>query len=173
MPLPPSRLLIGAGDVLELPVAAGGGRFRIDRVEQMAGAQRVEATRTDPESFRPVLIEDAPARLRPFVAPGPVTPLFLDLPLMSGEEVPHAPHLAVIADPWPGSVALYASEEDANYALDTLIAAQATVGLTQTPLLPAPVGRIDRGDGRRGRVSISAAGAAAAAAAARELVVDR
>ncbi|MBC7165340.1 MAG: glycoside hydrolase/phage tail family protein [Roseovarius sp.] len=145
--LPPSRLLIGAGDVLELPPGAGGGRYRIDRVEQMAGAQRVEATRTDPESFRPVLVEDAPARLRPFVAPGPVTPLFLDLPLMSGEEVPHAPHLAVIADPWPGTVALYASDEDANYALDTLIAAQATVGLTETPLFPAPMGRIDRGDG--------------------------
>ncbi|MBE0452085.1 MAG: glycoside hydrolase/phage tail family protein [Roseovarius sp.] len=145
--LPPSRLLIGAGDVLELPEGAGGGRYRIDRVEQMAGVQRVEATRTDPESFRPVLIEGAPARLRPFVAAGPVTPLFLDLPLMSGEEVPHAPHLAVIADPWPGTVALYASEEDANYALDAVIAAQATVGLTETPLFPAHPGRIDRGEG--------------------------
>jgi hypothetical protein len=145
--LPPSKLLIGAGDVLQLPQGAGGGRFRIDRVEQMAGAQRVEATRTDPESFRPILVEDAPARLRPFTAPGPVTPLFLDLPLMSGEEVPHAPHLAVIADPWPGTAALYASDEDANYALDTLVAAQATVGLTETPLFPAYPGRVDRGDG--------------------------
>jgi hypothetical protein len=145
--LPPSQLLVGAGDVLQLPEGAGGGRFRIDRVEQMAGVQRIEATRTDPESFRPVLIEDAPARLRPFTAPGPVTPLFLDLPLLTGEEVPHAPHLAVIAEPWPGTAALYASDEDANYALDTLIAAQATVGLTETPLFPAHPGRIDRGEG--------------------------
>ncbi|MFB9149620.1 baseplate multidomain protein megatron [Roseovarius ramblicola] len=145
--LPPSEIARGAGDVIELPSEAGGGRFRIDRAEQMGGVQRIEATRTDPESFRPILIGDAPSRLRPFVAPGPVTPLFLDLPLMTGEEVPHAPHLAVIADPWPGTVALYASDEDADYTLDTLIAAQATVGETQSPLLPAAPGRIDRGDG--------------------------
>jgi hypothetical protein len=145
--LPPSDIALGAGDVIELPQDAGGGRFRIDRAEQMAGVQRIEATRTDPESFRPILIDDAPARLRPFVAAGPVTPLFLDLPLLTGEEVPHAPHLAVIADPWPGSVALYASDEDADYALDTLISAQATVGVTQGVLGPAAPGRIDRGDG--------------------------
>jgi hypothetical protein len=145
--LPPSRIALGAGDVIALPQAEGGGRFRIDRAEQMAGMQRIEATRTDPESFRPILIDDAPASLRAFTAPGPVTPLFLDLPLLTGEEVPHAPHLAVIADPWPGTVALYSSDEDANYALDTLIAAQATVGLTQAPLFPAAPGRIDRGDG--------------------------
>ena len=145
--LPPSDIARGAGDVIELPPSEGGGRFRIDRAEQMAGVQRIEATRTDPESFRPVLIGDAPARLRPFVAPGPVTPLFLDLPLMTGEEVPHAPHLAVIADPWPGTVALYASDEDADYALDTLISAQATAGVTQGVLAPAAPGRIDRGAG--------------------------
>ncbi|MDZ7710967.1 MAG: glycoside hydrolase/phage tail family protein [Roseovarius sp.] len=145
--LPPSQIALGAGDVIALPDTEGGGRFRIDRAEQMAGMQRVEATRTDPESFRPILIDDNPARLRPVNAPGPVTPLFLDLPLLTGEEVPHAPHLAVIADPWPGTAALYASDEDANYALDTLIAAQATVGVTQAPLAPAAPGRIDRGDG--------------------------
>ena len=145
--LPPSRLTLGAGDVIALPEAEGGGRFRIDRAEQMAGMQRIEATRTDPESFRPILIEQAPARLRPFVASGPVTPLFLDLPLLTGEEVPHAPHLAVIADPWPGTAALYASDADADYALDTLIAAQATVGVTETSLAPAAPGRIDRGAG--------------------------
>src|SRR6056297_1482667 len=98
--LPPSQLATGAGDVIELPEAEGGARFRIDRVEQMGNAQRVDAVRIEPESFRPILIGDAPARLRPFSAPGPVTPLFLDLPLLTGEEVPHAPHIAITADPW-------------------------------------------------------------------------
>jgi hypothetical protein len=145
--LPPSQLAAGAGDVLALPKGEGGARFRIDRVEQMGNAQRVDAVRIDPESYRPILIEDNPARLRPFVAPGPVMPLFLDLPLLTGEEVPHAPHIAVLANPWPGTAAVYSSSEDANYRLNTLIAARSTVGVTQTPLLPAPMGRIDRGDG--------------------------
>ncbi|MGR3460648.1 MAG: baseplate multidomain protein megatron [Roseovarius sp.] len=145
--LPPSEIAVGAGDVIALPEAEGGGRFRIDRAEQMGGLQRIEATRTDPESFRPILLSEISARITPFVAPAPVTPLFLDLPLMTGEEVPHAPHLAVIADPWPGTVALYSSDEDASYTLDTLVAAQATVGVTEASLLPAAPGRVDRGAG--------------------------
>jgi hypothetical protein len=145
--LPPSQLATGAGDVIDRPAAAGGARFRIDRVEQMGNAQRVDAVRIEPESFRPILIGDAPARLRPFSAPGPVTPLFLDLPLLTGEEVPHAPHVAVTADPWPGTAALYASDEDADYRLNTLIAARSTVGLTETPLFPACAGLVDRGEG--------------------------
>jgi len=145
--LPPSQLATGAGDVIELPEAEGGARFRIDRVEQMGNAQRVDAVRIEPESFRPILIGDAPARLRPFSAPGPVTPLFLDLPLLTGEEVPHAPHIAITADPWPGTAAVYASDEDANYRLNTLIAARSTVGLTETPLFPARSGLLDRGEG--------------------------
>lgn len=145
--LPPSQLRAGAGDVIGLPKGQGGARFRIDRVEQMGNAQRVDAVRIDPESYRPILIEDRPERLRPFVAPGPVTPVFLDLPLMTGEEVPHAPHIAVLANPWPGTAAVYSSAEDANYRLNTLVAARASVGVTQTPLLPAAMGRIDRGDG--------------------------
>ena len=40
-----------------------------------------------------------------------------------------------------------ASDEDANYRLNTLIAARSTVGLTETPLFPARSGLVDRGDG--------------------------
>lgn len=145
--LPPSQLRAGAGDVLALPKSEGGGRFRIDRVDQMGNAQRIDAVRIEPESYRPILIEDAPARLRPFTAPNPVAPLFMDLPLLTGEEVPHAPHIAVMADPWPGSAALYASDQDANYALDSIIAARSTVGVTQSPLAPARSGVIDHGQG--------------------------
>lgn len=145
--LPPSHLCAGAGDVLTLPQSEGGGRFRIDRVDQMGNAQRIDAVRIEPESYRPILIEDVPARLRPFTASSPVAPLFLDLPLLSGEEVPHAPHIAVMADPWPGSAALYASDQDADYRLDSLIAARSTIGLTQSPLVQIGTGVIDRGEG--------------------------
>ncbi|MEB8388620.1 glycoside hydrolase TIM-barrel-like domain-containing protein [Rhodobacteraceae bacterium KMM 6894] len=145
--LPPSRLALGAGDVLSLAEAGGKGLFRIDRVEQMGNAQKIEGVRIEPESYRPVDIADEPPVVRPFVPPVPVLPLFLDLPLMNGDEVPHAPHLAVTAQPWPGSVALYASASDANYQLNQLIEARARVGVLETALPPACSGRIDRGDG--------------------------
>jgi len=48
----------------------------------------------------------------------PVLPLFMDLPLLTGEEVPHAPHLAVSAAAWPGTVAVYGAQADEGYVLE-------------------------------------------------------
>ncbi len=145
--LPPSQLALGAGDVIGLDEAGGKGLFRIDRVEQMGNAQRIDGVRIEPESYRPIYIADIAPTVRPFVPPVPVLPLFLDLPLMTGGEVPHAPHLAVTARPWPGAVALHVGASDANYRLDSMITGRATVGVLETTLPPAPSGLIDRGDG--------------------------
>lgn len=144
--LPPSRRDLGAGDVLRLPVADGAGLFRIDRVEQ-AEHQIVDAVRIEPETYRPVDMDEDSVALSRFVPPVPVLPVFLDLPLMTGDEVPHAPHVAVTAKPWPGSVALYAADEDAGYRLNAEITRRATVGVTESPLTAGPVGLIDRGAG--------------------------
>ena len=154
--LPPSKMRIGAGDVITLPVqdpAALGrdgqppnptAQYRIDRVEQ-GQTQLIEAVRIDPEIYtRPALEEELPG-VTPFAAPVPVLPLFLDLPLISGDELPHAPHLAVVADPWPGRVAVYAAPGDADYGLEDILAASATVGVTNTALAAGPLGRWDRG----------------------------
>jgi len=144
--LPASKMALGAGDVVQLPGDGGEGDalYRIDRVEQ-SGVQLVEAVRIEPEVYTPSeLPEDVPG-LRAFVPPVPVLPLFLDLPLMSGDEVPHAPHLAVTAQPWPGSVALYASATDDNYALSEIIGARSVIGVTQSPLAAARTGLWDEG----------------------------
>ncbi len=145
--LPPSQLALGAGDVIGLDEAGGKGLFRIDRVEQMGNAQRIDGVRIEPESYRPIHIPDVVPSVRPFVPPVPVLPLFLDLPLITGGEVPHAPHLAVTAQPWPGTAALHVSASDANYRLDSLIESRATVGILETSLAAGRSGLIDRGDG--------------------------
>ncbi len=143
--LPPSQLPLGAGDIIELPGDSGPLRARIDQVE-IGSHQKIEAVRIEPETYLPADMGDGDPLLRPYAAPVPVQPLFLDLPLMSGEEVAHAPHLAVTASPWPGSVAVYDSASDADYVLNEIIAARATVGVTETPLQAAPTGRVDRGE---------------------------
>lgn len=145
--LPPSRLQLGAGDIFGLPEDGGTGLFRIDRVEILGNAQRIEAVRIEPESYRPIDISEIPARVRTFTPPTPVTPLFMDLPLMVGDEVPHAPHLAVTAVPWPGTAALYSSDVDANYDLNLIVPAPTPVGLTETVMPHACEGVIDRSDG--------------------------
>jgi len=145
--LPPSSLGLGAGDVIALAEAGGSGHFRIDRVEQMGTAQSIEAVRIEPESYRPVDITEEPPATRPFISPVPVFPLFLDLPLMTGAEVPHAPHIALGGTPWPGSAAIYASDTDANYRLNSVVDIRSRIGITQTPLLAAAPGLLDRGEG--------------------------
>lgn len=142
--LPPSLAHLGAGDVVDIDGDRGALRYRIDRVES-AGASSIEAVRIEPGVY--MRSDEAEERVvpRPFVPPIPVLPIFLDLPLLTGAEVPHAPHLAVTATPWPGSVAVYASAEDSGYAFSRLMERRAIVGETLTPLEAARSGLWDRG----------------------------
>ncbi|MTJ03588.1 MAG: host specificity protein [Sediminimonas qiaohouensis] len=140
--LPPSRLAVGAGDVLRLEGQAG--HYRVDRVEQGA-AQLIEAVRIDPSVYGAAPADDVPARTTAFAAPVPVLPLFMDLPLLRGDEVPHAPHLAAVAQPWPGRVAVYASASDADYVLNTVLERPASLGVTQSALAAARPGLLNRG----------------------------
>ncbi|MGB5871709.1 MAG: glycoside hydrolase TIM-barrel-like domain-containing protein, partial [Albidovulum sp.] len=149
--LPPSLGHLGAGDVVRL--AAGPQHsYRIDRVEQ-AGAIAVEAVRVEPGVFEPS--DEAEERITPrsFAAPVPVHSVFLDLPLMSGQEVPHQPHLAATATPWPGSVAVFSSDQDAGYVLSRLLPASAVIGQTLSTLDAARHGLWDRGQPLRVQVS--------------------
>lgn len=146
--LPPSCLTMGAGDVVEFEGDQTEGRalYRIDRVEQGA-LQIVEAVRIEPDVYTSAeMIDDLPSP-RPFVPPVPVSPVFLDLPLITGDEVPHAPHLAVTSQPWQGSVAVYRSPSDSDFRLINQVSVRSIMGITQSALAAAPAGRIDRGPG--------------------------
>ena len=145
--LPKSRLSIGAGDV----VGIAGGRYRVDRVEQ-AESQLLEAIRVELGVYLPSEKSEETLSLRPFTPPVPVLPVFLDLPLLTGQEIPHAPHIAVGADPWPGSVAVWSSDEDAGYELNRLVAAPAVIGITETPMTAHRPGIWDEGPPLRVRV---------------------
>lgn len=144
--LPPSVTDLGAGDVVRLPAdqTEGDALYRVDKVEN-AGFQLIEAVRIEPQIYAASdIAEDLPSQSA-FVPPVPVQPLFLDLPLIQGDEVPHAPHIAATATPWPGSVAVYASASDSNYVLDEIIAARSVIGVTETVLDAAGAGLWDRG----------------------------
>lgn len=146
--LPPSLLDLGAGDVIRLPADAqqGDALYRIDRIER-GDVQLVDAVRIDPETYAPAPFEDSLVALKPYAAPVPVNPLFLNLSLLRGDEVPHAPHIAATAAPWPGSVAVYQSGTDSDYRLGTVLPLRATIGVTENDLAAARPGLIDHGAG--------------------------
>jgi hypothetical protein len=139
--LPPSQLQIGAGDILRYDQA----RYRVERIEY-GREQVLEAVEVDPTLYQPApLIEEQGAHTA-YAPPVPVLPLVLDLPLLRGDETPHAPYLAITADPWPGTVACYHSRSGSDYALLMESAARASVGQLSQPLVAGPVGRWDRGN---------------------------
>lgn len=143
--LPPSRLDLGAGDLLQLEGDVTGASYRIDRVE-LGSAQLIEALRVEPGVYLPAAIEDETPRTRPALAPLPVFPLFMDLPLMTGDEVPHAPHVAVTADPWPGAAAVYAAVTPQGFALNRTVPQPAVIGVTLEALPAARPGLLHRQD---------------------------
>ncbi|MGO4853161.1 baseplate multidomain protein megatron [Phaeovulum sp. W22_SRMD_FR3] len=150
--LPPSRAALGAGDVVALTTPEGVARYRLDRVET-AGALEIEAVRVEAGVYQ--ASDEAEERVVPkaFAAPVPVLPVFMDLPLLTGTEDPYAPHLAVTATPWPGTVAVYSAPEDNGYALNLTLSAKAVLGVTQTALPWAVAGVLDRGPALRVRLS--------------------
>jgi hypothetical protein len=84
------------------------------------------------------MIPEIAPKLKPYVGPVPVQLLFMDLPLITGDEIPHAPHVVASGRPWPGQVALYTSGSDSDYTLDQLISREGTMGLLTEPLQRGP-----------------------------------
>ena len=137
--LPPSRADVHAGDVITMQNDEQEAEYRIDRVDEL-GLRLIEATRIDAQAYIPQWTVDDVVVLKPFVAPVPVELLFLDLPLLTGDELPASPHVAVAGKPWPGTIALYDAAQDSDYALRNLINDPSSVGITQNNLMKGPAG---------------------------------
>src|SRR5690606_27980877 len=110
--------------------------------------REIEALRIEPGLYRHRDASDDLPVAGLFQAAVPVLPIWLDLPLMRGDEVPHAPHLAVTGTPWPGVVAAYdAPASSGAFALNTLRGLRATIGETRTALDRATPALVQRGAG--------------------------
>ncbi|MDN5567517.1 MAG: glycoside hydrolase/phage tail family protein, partial [Paracoccus sp. (in: a-proteobacteria)] len=143
--LAPSMADLGPGDVIlsDMP-GQEVLRWRIDRVER-AGVITVDAVRIDPGLYTPQLNHQDQGAIGRYSPPTPVFPVFLDLPLLRGDEVPYAPYLAVSAYPWPGTVTAYASvESEGGFEMNLLLKRRSLIGRTLTPLARARPGMIDR-----------------------------
>jgi len=149
--LPLSATAVRAGEVVALDLPGGAATFRIDHMER-AEAAIVRAVRVEPGLFEAPEMPEDDDEVVDYTPPVPVLPTFMDLPLLTGEELPHAPHLAITADPWPGSVAVYRAPEDNGYSLSALVPAAARIGVTETALGAARAGLVDRGAALRVRM---------------------
>ena len=146
--LPNSKARLGVGDIIELK----GARFRIDAMDRAESAL-VDAVRVQPSLYSPGEEIAEEVFSASVATPVPVFPVFLDLPLLSGDEVPHAPYIATVANPWLGPAALWSAPTDSGYILNRTMDRSAVFGLTQTALGSAPIGVWDRGAPLRVKLS--------------------
>ena len=135
--VPASSLRLTPGDMIAMDAADAASLFRIDRVDE-SGHREISAVRVEPGVYDAPVVPEITGRKAEVVQPSPVEMIFLDLPLLTGEESPHSPHVAVVAKPWTGAVAVYSANQDFGYRFNRNLRRPATLG---TLLEPLPAGR--------------------------------
>lgn len=146
-----NRLSLAPGDVIAL---TSDGRRQLLEIDGLVDTQsrQVTARSIDPEVFALPL---TPPRLAVPAIPralGPVHVLALDLPVIDAAAPNVLTRLALSANPWPGSVAVYASPDGVSYQLAAVAAAPCVTGTTLDPLPSGPTARWDRGNAFRVRL---------------------
>jgi hypothetical protein len=151
--LPPSALAIEPGDVVTVEKDGTSLLVRVTEIGER-GLREIEGRGIDPEVY--VAASAAPREADGGGAIFDGTPYveFLDLPLLRGDEPPESGYVAAFQLPWPGSVAVYGSPEDAGYVLRATATAPAVMGVTVNTLAAGPIGVFDRA--ARLRVELSA-----------------
>jgi len=143
--LPPSRLALDPGDVVQLDHDGRLTSLRLTAVAD-AGARTVEAVRTDAAAYGLAPGPDRDPRVPKLVVYGPPTVALLDLPQLRESVAAHQPLIAVNAVPWPGRVAVWRSPGEDGYELVTTFGRPARMGTLAADLHPGPVSRFDLGN---------------------------
>lgn len=142
MALPPSRLAIEPGDMIETEEAGMRLLHRITSVTDQ-GARLLETLRVDPAVYEPHATPQRPHDVVPPPVVGRADVVFLDLPVIAASGAETDGYVALHQAPWPGSLALYKSPGNDGFELATLAHAAATIGALIDPLPAAPPGRWD------------------------------
>jgi len=141
--LPPSQLAFDAADEVELDAGGRTRRLRITEIDD-AGARTLQVVATDPSIYE--LIVGPPrtqAAIQSIVYTGRALLVFLDLPLLTDDQIAWAPFAAAFASPWPGAVLVFRSPSDSGYALDTSLSLPAAIGETIADFRSGPTWRWD------------------------------
>jgi hypothetical protein len=143
--LPPSQLALDPSDLLTLTTANRSLPLRLTGLS-VGSAVEAEAISIEPQLYDAYA---APARDAVANAPdiyGAQLGVFLDLPMIRGDEVPYAGAVAAFGDPWPGSVAFYRSPTTSGYTLKALPTTRAVLGVTDSDFYSGPTSRWDNGN---------------------------
>ena len=154
--LPPSRLALDVTDEVIYTTAGRDHRLRLTQIDD-SESRAIQAVATDPSIYEPLTGPSrGPLPVRVLSQPGRALLVFLDLPLLTGNEVPWAPTAAAFASPWPGGTQVMRSASDANFVLDTTLTRAATLGRTTADFYSGPLWRWDEVNALRIRLNAGA-----------------
>jgi len=149
--LPPSMLDITVGDIVTFGTGNADKLFRIDRLEETK-ERSCHAVRVEHGVYQQGGAVECSVQAPSLTLPAPAYIEFLDLPLITGEEIAHAPHIAAMGLPWVGSLSVYLSSSDSGYVLDKEIQSPSVVGTTLSGLQRQQPDRWSTSDRLRVRV---------------------
>jgi hypothetical protein len=155
---PWSMVHLTAGDVFQLDSPEGPETLRVERVAEQQ-ARQVAASRVSRTAKGPARPRPEAGRRWTIRQPTAAFLQFLDVPLIMGDESPHAPYAAVLARPWAEPIALYSATQDHAYELNHIFERPSRVGRLLDPL---PVGYPGLWNGWSGRVELDWGALAAA-----------
>jgi hypothetical protein len=140
-----NALRLAPGDVVALSIS---GRRRLFEIGDLIDTEMraVKARSIDPEVFSVPL---ATSRTKVPAIPaalGPVAVTVLDLPALDSSAPAVLTRLAITANPWPGSVAIWQSSDGASFEVAAVAAAPCATGETLDALPAGPTARWDRGN---------------------------
>jgi GTA TIM-barrel-like domain/Putative phage tail protein len=131
--LPPSRLALEPGDVVEIE----GRSLRLSSTSDGA-ARKIEAVHHGNDVYAP-----APAAAR--IRAGAATPVYgePDVVLLDLATGAPAPWIAAQAAPWPGRLAVVKQTGLSSFVFNRHVEQQATMGISLTALAAGPLARLD------------------------------
>jgi hypothetical protein len=127
--LPPSEIGIEPGDTVEIERFGAIEAYRIERIVDAAGRE-AEAVRVDAAIHVPNVTPEQNQETNLASPPGPVTAIFMDLPLATGGADDHQGRVAATANPWTDRIVVYRSIDDDAYELIASLAKPAIIGVT-------------------------------------------
>lgn len=142
--LPPSFLALEPGDVVELALAQGVLRIRLEEISD-GMFRKIRGRSFDAAVLTPA---DAPQRgegTGSATIYGKPSAVILDLPMAADGVIAHAPWLAATAMPWPGALAVNRRSGAAAFSFNRLIEQRATMGFLTAPVVAGPLHVFDRG----------------------------
>lgn len=139
--LPPDRIAIDAGDVINLVIDGRPREFRLTRIND-AWSRAMEAQRCEGAIYAPPL----PGNTVPVFEPPPVYGNaileLLDLPMLRDIDIGFAPYVGASASPFAG-ITLMDSPTGDSFALDTVLPIRATIGETVFDFWSGPTDYFD------------------------------